>query len=307
MNLQTMEYLIAVAEEQSISRAAERLHITQQTLSAHLASVEEELGCRLFERRVPLKITYAGEEFLKYARLIQEQVLRMRHTFDAINGEEKGLLKIGITSNRGRIILLPVIHDFQKVYPGIELKIVEDTNENLVQKLEKGDIDIGISDFSTGYTGTNIVPLYRERVVFFVGKQLFYDVYGADGGEILRRIQEDREYKLLEACPLLLGHEQDIAGKYARMFIKRSGIQPSVRVEAKNLALLMELCVEGLGGCFCPEMIADHVLTAEKKEKLLAVTLGNEAEYEIGIGWRDGWGVIDSFVGMAGKRMNPAF
>ncbi len=41
MNLQTMEYLIAVAEEQSISRAAERLHITQQTLSAHLASVEE--------------------------------------------------------------------------------------------------------------------------------------------------------------------------------------------------------------------------------------------------------------------------
>ena len=71
MNLQTMEYLIAVAEEQSISKAAERLHITQQTLSAHLASVEEELGCRLFERRVPLKITYAGEEFLKYARLIQ--------------------------------------------------------------------------------------------------------------------------------------------------------------------------------------------------------------------------------------------
>lgn len=307
MNLQTMEYLIAVAEEQSISRAAERLHITQQTLSAHLASVEEELGCRLFERRVPLKITYAGEEFLKYARLIQEQVQRMRHTFDAINGEEKGMLRIGITSNRGRIILFPVILDFQKVYPGIELKIVEDTNENLVQKLEKGDIDIGISDFSAGYTGSNIVPLYRERVGFFVEKQLFDDVYGEEAGEVLRRIREDREYKLLEVCPFLLGHEQDIAGKYARMFIKRSGIQPSVRMEAKNLALLMELCVEGLGGCFCPKMIADHVLTVEKKERLLEISLGKEAEYEICIGWRDGWGVIDSFVQMVRNHMDQAF
>ena len=60
MNLQTMDYMIALADERSVSAAARRLHITQQSLSAHLASVEKELGCRLFERRVPLEITYAG-------------------------------------------------------------------------------------------------------------------------------------------------------------------------------------------------------------------------------------------------------
>ena len=307
MNLQTMDYLIAVAEERSISKAAARLHITQQTLSAHLASVEEELGCRLFERCVPMKITYAGEEFLKYARSIQEQVQRMRHTFDAINGEEKGLLKIGITSNRGRIILSPVILDFRKIHPGIELKIVEDTNENLIQKLEKGVIDIGISDFSVGDTSMNVAPLYRERVAFYIGKKLFCETYGERQEEVFRRIQEGREHKLLEACPLLLGHEQDIAGKYARKFMKKSGIQPLIRAEAKNLALLMDLCVEGLGGCFCPDIIAAHVLTVEKRKKLIEITLGEEAEYEICIGWRDGWQVIDSFVTSARRRMNLIF
>ncbi len=304
MNLQTMEYFLAIADEKSISKAAARLHVTQQTLSAHLAAVEDELGARLFERSVPLKITYAGEEFLKYAAAIQEQVVNLRHVFDAINGEEKGLLKIGITSNRGRIVLLPVILAFQKEHPGIELKIVEETNETLVEQLEKGQIDVAISDFASGGPGLCAVPLYRERVVFFVQKALFRLQYGEKWQEALSKIQQRGQWKLLEACPMLLGHEQDIAGKYARRLIKASGIQPVIRAESRNMGLLMQLCVEGLGGCFCPDIIARSVLTGEQQKELLAIDLGGEAEYEICIGWRRGWHVVDAFVKTA--RENAA-
>ena len=61
MNFQTMDYFIALAEERSFTKAAERLNVTQQTLSAHIASVERDLGVRLVVRRVPLELTYAGE------------------------------------------------------------------------------------------------------------------------------------------------------------------------------------------------------------------------------------------------------
>lgn len=103
MNLQSMDYIITTANEKSISRTAEILHISQQTLSAHISSVEHELGSKLFIRHVPLEITYAGKEFLKYAVCIQQQVKGLRRTFDEIAGEEKGLLKIGVTEKSLKI------------------------------------------------------------------------------------------------------------------------------------------------------------------------------------------------------------
>ena len=67
MNFSSMDYFITVARERSFSRAAERLHITQQTLSAHIAGLEKELGTKLLVRSIPLELTYAGEVFLGYA------------------------------------------------------------------------------------------------------------------------------------------------------------------------------------------------------------------------------------------------
>lgn len=63
MNFQTMEYFTAVVEKRSFTKAAESLHITQQTLSAHIANLEKELGCALLIRHIPLELTYAGKYF----------------------------------------------------------------------------------------------------------------------------------------------------------------------------------------------------------------------------------------------------
>ena len=67
MNFLTMEYFLAVAQEKNFTRAAARMNITQQTLSAHIGALEKELGCRLFDRTKPLRLTYAGETLLRYA------------------------------------------------------------------------------------------------------------------------------------------------------------------------------------------------------------------------------------------------
>lgn len=296
MNFQTVDYIIAIAEEMSISKAAERLHITQQTLSAHLASLESELGCRLFVRHVPLEITYEGEEFLKYARAIRDQITSMHRTFDAIKGEEKGILKIGITANRARTVLFPVLIRFRRQHPGIELKIVEGTNEILVQKLEKGEIDIGISDFSGEHPGIRIEHFYKESVIFVVRKNLFSVIYGEQAENVLYRIQNQGEWKFLQKCPLLLGHEQDVAGSLARKLIHTFENPPVIAAEAQSVSFLLEMCVAGLGGCFCPDVIAEKLLPSEKKKDLWLVGLGKKAEYDIGIGWKNEWKLIDDFV-----------
>ena len=68
MNFQSIQYFLQVARRRSFSQAAEELFITQQTLSASIASLEKELGCKLFVRHIPLELTYGGELFLQYAR-----------------------------------------------------------------------------------------------------------------------------------------------------------------------------------------------------------------------------------------------
>ena len=296
MNLQSIDYIIATARERSISRAAAALHITQQTLSAHIAAVERELGYPLFVRHVPLEITYAGEEFLRYAEAIQQQVNGLRRTFAEIAGEEKGLLKIGVTDNRDRIVLLPIVVRFQREHPKIEIKVIEAPNETLLQKLGKGELDVCISNFATRQSGLHQIDLYRERVVFVVDQALFQQVYGDRADEVIEAVQQRSDYRALQECPLLFGHEEDISGRFSRRVIETFECRPTIRVEAENMAFVLGLCAHGLGGCFCPEVIVRNTLTARQMEKMLVLTLGPTADYTIRIGWKNPWKVIDAFV-----------
>ena len=80
MNFLTIHYFLTLVEERNFTRAAERLHVTQQTLSGHIAMVEREVGMKLFIRHVPLELTDGGEVFYRYARIFQRNELAFRRS-----------------------------------------------------------------------------------------------------------------------------------------------------------------------------------------------------------------------------------
>ena len=94
MNFDSLEYFSVLAQERSFTRAAELLHITQQSLSSHIAGLEKELNCQLVVRRIPLELTYAGKTFLRYA----EDIRRLQHTMQQelcdISQNQKGELRL---------------------------------------------------------------------------------------------------------------------------------------------------------------------------------------------------------------------
>ena len=110
MNFQTMEYFVVLAHELNFTRAAEKLHITQQSLSSHIASVERELGCQLLERKNPLQLTFAGRTFLRYAVQYENSMQSMRQEFADIRGEEKGLHTTGQAVDLGGNIAPAKLH-----------------------------------------------------------------------------------------------------------------------------------------------------------------------------------------------------
>ena len=176
MNFSSMDYFITVARERSFSRAAERLHITQQTLSAHIAGLEKELGTKLLVRSIPLELTYAGEVFLGYAVDLQRKLGSMEREFQDLTGNQRGLLRIGVATIRGRIVMPSILTRFRARYPKIAIRLVEDENGKLLEYLENREIDLAVALFPQVVPGVELVDFYQEEVVLLVPQAILDQV-----------------------------------------------------------------------------------------------------------------------------------
>lgn len=302
MNFSSMDYFIALARERSFTHAAEQLHITQQSLSSHIAALEKELGCKLFVRHIPLELTYGGEVFLRYATRIQKEKKEMDQEFCDITKNQKGVLRIGVASTRGHVILPELILAFQETYPKISIALTEASNDALHQKLLNREIDLAIANFPETLSGVEQEDFYREEVVLFIAASLVEKLYGTDGSR-REQIKAGR-LELLADCPFLFNASEDIAGRIGRLLLEQANLHPVIRASAGNIETLLSLCVKGAGACFCPENLARETLSAEAFAALDAIPLGDAANYPIRFGYLSQsyqWSMIGEFKRVAKK------
>ena len=143
MEHREMEYVIVIAQEKNLSKAAERLFISQPALSRFLTKLENELGTPLFERKNRQYLpTYAGKLYLDTAR----QILRLQQQFDArlksLLQTNRGVMSMGITPGRGHTILPLVLPAFQAQFPDYELQVYEEDVQTLERYLLDGTIEV---------------------------------------------------------------------------------------------------------------------------------------------------------------------
>lgn len=300
MNFKSIDYFLAVVRERSITKAASLLHITQQTLSADIAALERELGHTLFLRRVPLQLTYAGEVFLRYAREFQQNYRAMEREFCDISGNQKGILRIGVTFARGRALMPGLISAFQQQYPKMEIHLVEASNEQLYKHLQDGSVDLAIASLPQTASVT-LIPFYREQWVLLIADTLLDRVYGEKKQPVLHRLLNE-EYADLSECPFVLGIPDDIGGSIGRQFLRQQRLQPSIKAQSENLDTLLDLCSMGIGACFAPENLIPSSLSW-----LRTIPLPG-AEYQIHFGVKkDGyqWQMVEAFIETAIRHLTP--
>lgn len=302
MNFTSLSYFEVLAHERNFTRAAHKLHITQQSLSTAISKLETELGCQLFVRHVPLEITYAGKVLLRYARSFREEQAVMMQEFSDISQNQHGVLRIGATYTRGRVIMPDIIAAFQQRYPAIRINLVEDTNDALRRKLIEADIDIAVANFPQNLPGLVIEEFYREEVVILAARELVRSLYGNNADERVRRFEEG-DWGALADCPLILNSANDIGGHIERSLFKRAGIaNPHIMATSTNAETLMALSLRGVGAFFCPETLARAALTNEELSTLYLLRLGDFARYPISFGYQQRsyqWSVINSFIDVA--------
>ncbi|MDO4854148.1 MAG: LysR family transcriptional regulator [Coriobacteriia bacterium] len=271
MNFLSMEYFAAVAKHRNITKAAGELHITQQTLSAHIASLEKELDCKLLVRKNPLELTYAGESFLRYAESFNEQLRALKNEFCDITDDQRGKIRVGVAHTRGSLIIPRIVEAFSVEYPGIDIELMERTNEQLIALLRDGGIDLFVGRASEDLREFNVQPFYAEEIVMLVPKTLGVDAQ-LSGEEALGQLAD---------APFVLCKPQDIAGRIARLLIKQAGFQPREAVLTDSTRTMLSLCTRGVGACFCPAVQAKATLSRADLRKVDSFSFSRDSRYQI--------------------------
>lgn len=188
MNIQQLEYVIAVDRFKNFTRAAEHCYVTQATLSAMIKKLEVELDIILFDRTPKgVYTTDAGLEIIDEAKKIVMHSQLLADKAKKINGNIAGEIKIGIIPTIANSLLPKIIKPLLEVYPELKLDIAELTTDHIIKQLKAGNIDIGI--LATPITASEI-----DKVVLFHESLMVYGDLSTDKKSILP--EEIREQKI---------------------------------------------------------------------------------------------------------------
>ena len=259
------KYVYALYQEKSFTRAAEKLFISQPSLSAAIKGIEKRIGAPLFERTgAGIIPTNVGRVYVEAV----EQIIRtendcMRKINDLYN-LETGSIRVGGTNYLASYILPRIINRFTSLYPKVEVEVVEAHSSTLTQMLQEEEIDIVIDSFSENLEQFDGVPLIGENVMLSVPADRPINQQLTD-----YRIHPEDIYRqsidLHNVPPVsirLFEQESFITLKkgndmYARaMDIFRKGeISPKIKFSVDQLNIAFAMSESGIGLCFVTDTL----------------------------------------------------
>ncbi|MBL7498924.1 LysR family transcriptional regulator [Frankia sp. CNm7] len=170
MELRQLEYFVAVAEERSFTRAAERVHVSQSGVSAQVRRLERELGAELFDRSTrTVTLTMAGKAALEPARAALAAAAELRQTMSAVTGLLRGQLTVGMVTGCTVTPLFDALAVFHRAHPRVEILLVEDASDRLVHQVRAGGVDLAlVGTASADLDGLDALVVSRDRLVAVV-------------------------------------------------------------------------------------------------------------------------------------------
>lgn len=261
MNFLNLHYFLVTAEEMSITKAAGRLYISQQALSAHILNLEKEFGVPLFSRAPAFSLTYAGKCLVAAGKEIMEIRRRLDGQMDEIVGELRGELRIGISYTRGQALLPYVLPKFIEKYPRMEITLREGSTEVLDELLQRGDIDLVLSTDTILPGIAETIALAEERIFLIVPERLLKELYGADAAAYSAAFCAGVKLSEFKTCPFIMLKRGDRVRTVLDEALSREGVTPNILLETDNIQTAFALSGMGMGVTAYPEMFLNSAFT----------------------------------------------
>lgn len=237
MELQQMRYAVAVAEERSFTRAAERCYVVQSALSHQIKALERELGVTLFARSSRrVEPTAAGEAFVASARSCLDLVERAAVDAAAAAGVIRGRLTIGMIPTVTSIDIGAVLAEFTAAYPSVHVRMHSGGSDRFISRIAAGTMDVAVLGLPSSHPPEAVAShcMRQDRLVAVVGDEHRF----AGRKRLMLRDLEDEVF--VDFPPGTPGRTQsDLA-------FTEAGIGRRVMFEAMTTDLIVDLVAQGL-------------------------------------------------------------
>ena len=253
MSIRSLSYFLTAAEEMNFTTAAQKLYITQQTLSSHIQRLEQEYGVALFNRRPRLSLTPEGERMVRYATRIVRMERIMSSEFADISQKASGILMLGSSRIRAKYYFPLLWQAYQNYFPNIEIRLTEG-NSLLLEKYaleHKVDMCIGINIPSQPRLHTD--PLSSEKVYFVITRQLFEQYFGSGADIVRQKYTEGFRFSDIIGIPLILLPPNNRIRRMVDQEFEAVDVIPRAVFESNDNELIFNMCVNGCGAAFLSE------------------------------------------------------
>lgn len=172
MNWNQLQYVLTIAQEKNITKAAQKLYLSQPSLSMSMKSLEQELGTALFERKNgTLSLTYAGELFCHWATTTLRSQQILSDQLSDISTDARHKIRLGISPHRSLILLPDILTAFYEKSHNCDIQIIEEPTYLLKELLEEDQLDLIIDIPHPDTINYNSELLAREHILLAVPKQ----------------------------------------------------------------------------------------------------------------------------------------
>ncbi len=273
-SLRQLEYLVALSETRHFRRAADRVGVSQPTLSAQLAELERRLGVQLVERsRAGIIMTPIGDQVLQHAREIARQERAIRELARSHQGGLSGLVRLGLPHTIGPYLLPFLIGPLHSAYPDLRLYVREDVPTALPDGLEAGEHDLLILPVPIRSGDFESLPLFREPLHLV-----------APIDHPFARVGAVHKAELKGESILALGPGNQLRTQVAAL-CEEFGAQLLSSYEGTSLDTLRQMVGMGMGLTFLPDLYVRRELHTDRAVR--QIELEGRALYRtIGIVWR---------------------
>lgn len=273
MDIRTLRYFVEVVRQQSFTRAAEKLFVTQPTISKMLKNLEDELNCTLLIRDGrKLLMTDTGQVVFDRGLAILDEFRQLEAELSDINHLNKGVLRLGIPPMVGMLMAGP-ISLFRQRYPGVELKISEGGGLTVQQAVMNGELDLAMT----------ALPVEEENAL--TTRLLFSHplcVLVPRSGDWLEQTSVSPQQ--LAAHPLLIYNEDFALSRQLMQLFARYDVKPRIAVRSGQWDFLAAMVQAGVGVAILPEPICRRL----DEKTLRWLPLESDLRWQLGMIWREG-------------------
>ncbi|WP_298145104.1 LysR family transcriptional regulator [uncultured Acinetobacter sp.] len=252
MELRHLKYFVTVAEEQSFTKAAEKLFIAQPPLSRQIQNLENELGVLLFERvSRPLQLTEAGQFLYQHAVKLIANAEEVKSMTKRVGMVER-TVRIGFVGSLLYGLLSRIVYFYRQQYPQLKIELIEMTTTHQIPALKEGRIDVGFGRLRVSDPAIRRVLLRKERLMLAVHASHF--LAQQKQGIYLADLVNETIF-LYPAQP-----KPNFSSQIVNLFSEYSLELKNFR-EVREIQLALGLVAAGEGICIVPESAKTLQLT----------------------------------------------